>query len=76
MVIARGARHDDRREVIETQCHPGFRLTLLPGARHDDRREVIETRSEDVGMTIFTIKAHDMMTDERSLKRVSSIEAW
>ena len=42
------------------------------GARHDDRREVIETRNLPVMGSLLFIQAHDMMTDERSLKLTSS----
>ena len=40
------------------------------GARHDDRREVIETQEGVIRCANTVHEAHDMMTDERSLKRI------
>ena len=92
-----GARHDDRREVIETflkrsasssrhlahdmmtderslkpvRWSRGATFPRTPGARHDDRREVIETVPVTDDGDDHDHLAHDMMTDERSLKLVT-----
>ena len=76
------ARTPDEHAVAGSQAHDmmtderSLKLLLLAvelradphGARHDDRREVIETRAEVGTNHLSELGAHDMMTDERSLK--------